>query len=131
MLKLLTSPLAGLISTGLSCILALSLAVTVILKNKEISALDTKLKDEQDAARIVRKNNDTLWLNNASLELGLNKCNKSVEAMQATNDAITRASVGALKEVQKAGASVDRKVREIDAMPKETCEDAFNILKQN
>lgn len=129
MWKLLTNPLAGLIGTGLSFVLAISLVATLLAKNSTISGLENDLRDEKDANVILRQDNTTLLANARTLEGSLKQCNDGLTALKTTTDAITSAGVKALQEVQKAGKSVDRKVAEIDAMPTATCEDAFKILK--
>jgi hypothetical protein len=131
LMKLLTSQLAGYLGMGGSLLLGLGLLFTVVTKNSEISSLRKKLSAEREATQILRQDNTTLRGNALALESALAQCNAGVDALKVTTDAITNAGVKALQEVQKAGSSVSRKVRDIEAMPKETCEDAFKILKSN
>lgn len=130
MWKLLTSRLAGPIASGLSLLLAIALVSLLLSKNSTISDLEAALLTEKQSNVILRQDNATLRGNAVTLEGSLKQCNDGLTALKTTTDAITAAGVKALQEVQKAGKSVDAKVRAIDAMPTETCEDAFKILKQ-
>lgn len=90
--------------------------------NNDIALYKTAISDYKVAVATLRGNQ-------ATLEAGVKTCNASIQNLADTRDALTKAGVAALQEVQKAGRSVDRKVREIDSMPTATCEDAFKILK--
>lgn len=130
MWKLLTSRLAGPVGAGLSLLLAIALLSLLLTKNRAIANLERSLLKEEQSNLVLRRDNATLRGNAVTLEAALHQCNVGVAALKTATDAITNAGVKALQEVQKAGTSVDRKIQAIDAMPKETCEDAFKILKQ-
>lgn len=103
----------------------------MIAKNKTISDQKEAISQLETDVAFLKTDNITLMANSQKWELAYNKCDASLTTVKTTTDAITQAGVKALQEVQKAGKAVDRKVAAIDAMPKETCEDAFKILKQN
>lgn len=129
MWSLLTSRLAGPIGAGLSLLLGLGLALTLLTKNIEIRHLNKVIENNEKSLRALRQDNATLKGNQRTLEGSLKKCNDSIDGLKATSDAVAAAGLRALQEVQKAGRSVDQKIKSIDAMPKDTCEDALRILK--
>lgn len=123
----MTLPLKAALGSTLALMLLL-VAVTVS-KNREISDLKQKVTNEQTANAVLRYNNLTLKNNELALQSGVDQCNASVQALATKSQALDAAGAAALAEVKKAGAAVDRKVAQIAAMPRTTCEDAFAILK--
>lgn len=105
--------------------------VTGIGHRREVAKLNSTVAAYKRATDDYKVAVATLRGNQAALTAGLRVCNANVENLANVRNALTSAGVKALQEVQKAGRSVDRKVREIDAMPTATCEDAFKILKSN
>lgn len=130
MLSKLFAGLAAKIMGGIIVALLLSNIGGCVYKNRQISAAKAALATANKNIESLQAANATLRGNSAVLEAGLSTCNASLENAAKVANVVAQAGVDALKEVQKAGSSVDRKVREIDAMPKETCEDAFKILKK-
>ena len=122
--------LAAKVMGGIIVALLLSNVSSCVIKNREIRNQAELIARYKVAAEKQRAEIATLRGNVAQLDAGLKVCNASVENTARVADAVAKAGVSALKEVQKAGKAVDRKVREIDAMPKDTCEDAFKILKK-
>jgi hypothetical protein len=108
----------------------LALAAVTVSKNHEISQLEKQVTAEQTSNAVLRFNNLTLSNNQAVLEAGVSACSASVDAMAAQSKAMERAGVTALAEVNKAGAAVATKVKQINAMPQATCDDALAILKE-
>lgn len=111
---------ALLISNVASCV---SGDITINKIKKQLT--DAKAKIDQQTATI-----GTLRSNATTLESSLKTCNENVQKTADVANSVAKAGVAALQQVQQAGKSVDRKVASIDKMPKETCEDAFNILKK-
>jgi predicted nucleic acid-binding Zn-ribbon protein len=127
----------GKIFGGIAAKIMLGVILSLLLSNVASCALSSRAYNKLDGQfakankRIEDLNKDigTLKANQSSLEGGLAQCNTSVQVVADARNTIASAGVRALQQVQQAGKSVDAKVRAIDAMPKETCEDAFNILK--
>lgn len=127
--SIITSKLAGPLASGLAVLFALALAGALLTKGIEIRSLNKQVANAQLTIDGLRRDNTTLKGNADKMEAGLAQCNKSVDDMKRVSDAVSSAGLSALKQVQQAGKSVDSKVAAIDAMPKETCGDAFKILK--
>lgn len=128
MFSALTSKIFG----GLAIALAVLLAVTVIDKNSAIGGLEKELRDEKAAHSLAVNDYLIAVSNGVKLEAGLTQCNSSISAMKSTADALTKAGVVAVQQVQQAGRkALSDKLAGTEAMPKETCEDAFKILKSN
>lgn len=116
---------------GLALALFLTNITSCAVQGRKIDKAEKALAASVAANQRLEAKNAILKGNNSTLEAGLSQCNAGVENAAKVANAVSSAGVRALQEVQKAGKSVDRKVREIDAMPKETCEDAFKILKNS
>lgn len=114
---------------GSTLALMLLLVAVTISKNREISNLEQKVKNEQVASSVLRYNNLVLKNNELALTGALDTCNASVQAVATKSQAIDAAGAAALAEVKKAGAAVDRKVAQLATMPRSTCDDALAILK--
>lgn len=129
MLKLLTSPLAGVVGLVLSLLLAGALVFSLVSKNNEISQLTEDLRLEKASHQLTQQDLTTSLGNQMRLEGGLNSCNASVAAVAAQREALTKAGTAAINSVRSAGAAASRAAA-IAAMPTATCEDAFAILKE-
>lgn len=129
MLSKLFAPLAAKIMLGLILALLTSNVGSCALSKRSYAKLEGQFSKANK--RIEQLNTDigTLRANQSVLEGGLAQCNASVQATADARGLIADAGVKALQQVQRAGQVVSRKAEAIDAMPKETCEDAFNILK--
>lgn len=125
MFSVLTSKIFG----GLAFGLALVLVVSTINFKMQIRTLNKQVEQKDGIIERQKIDISTLKNNVKALDLGLNTCNAGVASTAATAERINKAGVAALAQVQKAGAAVDRKVKQIDAMPAATCEDADAILR--
>lgn len=129
MWKIFTSPLAGIIGSAASLLLAGWFLATVVTKNNQIEDLEASLKKANEDNEVLRTDNSTLRSNAVALDYGLRLCNTSVQNAAELAGKLTAAGEAAVAEVQKAGASVAKKSAAIDKMPTATCEDALAILK--
>jgi hypothetical protein len=125
MFSVLTSKLFGAASVGL----AIAFVAMLLLKNGEISSLNKRLAaaDKTIAAQSV----DILTLrgNQRGLEQGVAACNSSVDAYKGVVEKIAEAGRAALAEVQKGSTVLNNRIKAIDAMPANSCDDAAAILK--
>lgn len=125
MFSILTSKIFG----GLSVGLALTLATVIVWKNAEIGNVQDQLMAAQTVIAEQKVDLATLRGNQKGLEVGLAQCGTSVENYKTFTEQLTNAGVAALSEVQKGTASMNAKLKRIDAMPEATCADALSILK--
>lgn len=129
MLGKLFAPLAAKIMVGVILALLTSNVGGCVIKNAQYSKLEGQFARANKRIEQLSRDVGTLKSNQASLEGGLAQCNAGAQATADAKSAIAAAGVTALQQVQRAGKSIDAKVRAIDTLPKETCEDALNILK--
>lgn len=126
MWKLFTSPIAGLIGTGLSVVLL----VLLVLAELTVSSLEKSveaLTEQRDAAitdlHISRNNVSTL---SASLD----QCNQSAENAARVANVVAEAGVKMVDAAKQGREQVAATVARINAMPRATCDDALAILKE-
>jgi predicted nucleic acid-binding Zn-ribbon protein len=129
MLGNLFSSIAAKVMLGIIVALLVSNLGSCALSSRAYSKLEGQFAKANKRIEQLNRDNGTLKANQLSLEGGLAQCNASVQTTADARAAVAAAGVKALQEVQQAGQVVSRKAAAIDAMPKETCEDAFNILK--
>ncbi len=131
MLGKLFGGLAAKVMAGIIVSLLLSNVASCVLSNRAYVKLDGQFQKANRRIEDLNKDIGALRANQVSLEGGLAQCNASVQSTADARNIVAQAGVKALQQVQQAGRSVDTKVRAIDALPKATCEDAFNILKSH
>lgn len=127
----LVSGIAVKIMLGVIVALLVTSVGGCVIKNGQYSKLEKQFTAANTRIERLSKDVGTLKANQANLEGSLSQCNNSVQNVADARTAIADAGVKALQQIQQAGRSVDRKVAAIDAMPKETCEDALKILKSH
>ena len=121
--------LAAKIMLGVIVALILSNVTSCVLEKRSFNDLDRQFTKANARIEQLNKDKGILQANQGVLESSLNECTASVQATADARNTVAAAGVKALQQVQQAGKSVEAKAHAIDAMPKATCEDAFNILK--
>lgn len=122
--------LTSKIMSGVSIALLLGMLGLWLSKNAEISSLNSKLSTANKT--IADQNVDLITLrgNQRGLEQGLSACNSSVDSYKDVVDKLAEAGSAALAEIQKGSVSLNAKLKSIDDMSAESCEDAVVILKE-
>lgn len=125
LMQILTSKLTGIIGT----VASIGLLIALVVARIEIHSLNGKLDERDDRIAALRLNVATSQANEAKLQGSLDQCSASVQHSADVANSVAKAGAAAVAQVQAAGRSVDNKVAAIAAAPKNTCEDAFKILK--
>lgn len=122
--------LTAKIMSGVSVALLLAMLGLWLWEEGKINNLDSQLTTANKT--IASQNVDLITLrgNQRGLEQGLAACNSSVDAYADVVDKLSAAGVAALNEVKSGNAALANKLKRIDGMSANSCEDAAKILKE-
>lgn len=121
--------LTSKIMSGVSVALLLGMLGLWLYKEGEIRLLRNDLSAAKTTIAAQEVNLMTLKGNQRGLEQGLAACNSSVTAYQSVVSKLAQAGTAALAEVQKGSATLNAKLKSVDAMPAKSCSDAAAILE--